>query len=565
FICDLTNKTLTQMVKFMDVKQACIETEKDIQKATARFEQMNEEAKEKLFRNMMLGLPGSDDAFTPEQVLTALKNYEGINAQKLKAHLFYFLKQVVPVAEACGLKMAIHPDDPPYPVLGLPRVVSTEQDALDIINSVPSVANGLCFCSGSYGARADNNLVSMIQRFSDNLHFLHLRNTKRDSEGNFYEADHLGGDTDMYAIVKEVVLMMKRRNISIPMRPDHGHQMLDDLKKKQDDLKKSLEDARKQVSRGFQELGVNFRLRLGGETFVKLKPIDLVRCLDSSKSIFLLKFNLRDTNKDNTAWLTLLKNSPMDSMACDVMLSYPSPDGHESTLAPATPFLIRIPLFRWPFWVSFAIIGGCLLVFVKNISTTEILRDPGITLLNRDAGSKSYWHQHAHPLSMARLQMSIWFFVIITAFVFLWSTTGSLAGVNATAFALMGISGGTTVISALISQKQEWLASERAPNAPTSGALTNWLIDLLSDEKGITIHRFQMLAWTLVLAVVFVNGVIIEYAMPVFTKELLGLMGISSGVYVGFKLKEGNVAAEETDSAPAVAKKKAVKTEGGAA
>jgi mannonate dehydratase len=206
-------------------------TEEDIQKATTRFEQMHDAEKEKLFRNMMLGLPGSDEAFTAEQVLTALKNYEGINTKQLQQHLFYFLKQVVPVAEACGLKMAIHPDDPPYPVLGLPRVVSTEQDALDIINSVPSVANGLCFCSGSYGARADNNLVSMIQRFSNNIHFLHLRNTKRDSEGNFYEADHLGGDTDMYAIVKEVVLMMKRRNVSIPMRPDHGHQMLDDLNK----------------------------------------------------------------------------------------------------------------------------------------------------------------------------------------------------------------------------------------------------------------------------------------------------------------------------------------------
>jgi mannonate dehydratase len=206
-------------------------SEEDIKKATARFGQMNEAEKEKLFRNMMLGLPGSDDAFTAEQVLAALKTYEGINAKQLQQHLFYFLKQVVPVAEACGLQMAIHPDDPPYPVLGLPRVVSTEQDALDIINSVPSVANGLCFCSGSYGARADNHLVSMIQRFSNNIHFLHLRNTKRDSDGNFYEADHLGGDTDMYDIVKEVVLMMKRRNISIPMRPDHGHQMLDDLNK----------------------------------------------------------------------------------------------------------------------------------------------------------------------------------------------------------------------------------------------------------------------------------------------------------------------------------------------
>ncbi len=190
---------------------------------------MNEEEKKKLFRNAMLGLPGSDDAFTAEQVLAALKTYEGINAKQLKQHLFYFLKQVVPVAEECGLQMAIHPDDPPYPVLGLPRIVSTEEDALDIIRAVPSVANGLCFCTGSFGARVDNHLVSMIQRFSDNIHFLHLRNTKRDEEGNFYEADHLAGDADMYAIVKEVVQMMKRRNISIPMRPDHGHQMLNDL------------------------------------------------------------------------------------------------------------------------------------------------------------------------------------------------------------------------------------------------------------------------------------------------------------------------------------------------
>lgn len=203
----------------------------EIEKAKGRLEQMTDAEKQKLFRNMMLGLPGSDDAFTPEQVLTALKTYEGINAKILQQHLFYFLKQVVPVAEACGLQMAIHPDDPPYPVLGLPRVVSTEQDALDIINSVPSKANGLCFCTGSFGARADNHLVSMIQRFSEHIHFLHLRNTKRDGEGNFYEADHLGGDTDMYAIVKEVVLMMKRRNAPIPMRPDHGHQMMDDLHK----------------------------------------------------------------------------------------------------------------------------------------------------------------------------------------------------------------------------------------------------------------------------------------------------------------------------------------------
>ena len=207
-------------------------TATEIENAKKHFSQMPEERKTILFGNMMLGLPGSDDAFTPEQVLTELKKYEGIDTKKLKQHLFYFLQQVVPVAEECGLKMAIHPDDPPYPVLGLPRIVSTEQDAADLINAVPSPANGLCFCTGSYGARADNDIPKMLKRFGDNVHFLHLRNTKRDAEGNFYEADHLAGDTDMYAVIKEVLEIQKRRNSSIPMRPDHGHQMLDDLKKK---------------------------------------------------------------------------------------------------------------------------------------------------------------------------------------------------------------------------------------------------------------------------------------------------------------------------------------------
>jgi mannonate dehydratase len=204
----------------------------DIEKGKKKFASMSEEEKKALFRNTMLGLPGSDDAFTPGQVLTALDTYKGIDAAKLKQHLAYFLQQVVPVAEKHGLKMAIHPDDPPYSILGLPRIVSTEQDAEYLLQAAPSPANGLCFCTGSYGARADNDLVKILKRFGDNVHFLHLRNTKRDSEGNFYEADHLAGDTDMYAIIKEVLLIMKRRNISLPMRPDHGHQMLDDLKKK---------------------------------------------------------------------------------------------------------------------------------------------------------------------------------------------------------------------------------------------------------------------------------------------------------------------------------------------
>jgi len=201
-------------------------------RAHERFGTMTAEQRTKLFSNMMLGLPGSDDAFTPEQVLTELKKYEGIDAAKLKEHLFYFLKQVVPVAEEYGLKMAIHPDDPPYSVLGLPRIMSTEQDAADLLAAVPSPANGLCFCTGSFGARKDNNIPAMLHRFGDHIHFLHLRNTKRDEEGNFYEADHLGGDTEMYDVIKEIVLLQRRRNISIPMRPDHGHQMLDDLKKK---------------------------------------------------------------------------------------------------------------------------------------------------------------------------------------------------------------------------------------------------------------------------------------------------------------------------------------------
>lgn len=207
-------------------------SEQEIARANERFGSMDKEQRAKLFNNMMLGLPGSDDAFTPEQVLTELKKYEGIDVAKLKEHLYYFLKEVVPVAEECGLKMAIHPDDPPYSVLGLPRIMSTEQDAADLLAAVPLPANGLCFCTGSFGARKDNNIPSMLKRFGDHIHFLHLRNTKRDEEGNFYEADHLAGDTEMYEVIKEIVLLQRRRNISIPMRPDHGHQMLDDLKKK---------------------------------------------------------------------------------------------------------------------------------------------------------------------------------------------------------------------------------------------------------------------------------------------------------------------------------------------
>ena len=203
----------------------------EISDAEKRLQSMTEAERDTLYKNALLGLPGSEERFTPEQILAALKTYEHINAKKLKQHLFYFLQQVVPVAEENDLRLAIHPDDPPYPLLGLPRIVSTEQDAKELLEAAPSPANGLCYCTGSYGVRADNDLPGIIKRLGDHIHFIHLRSTKRDAHGNFFEADHLGGDVDMYAVIKELILLMRRRKISLPMRPDHGHQMLDDLRK----------------------------------------------------------------------------------------------------------------------------------------------------------------------------------------------------------------------------------------------------------------------------------------------------------------------------------------------
>ncbi len=204
----------------------------EIAEVKSYYEGLDHEQKQLIKENILKGLPGSEIGYTLDEFRAMLKTYEGIDAKKLAEHLRLFLDAVTPVAEEVGIYLCIHPDDPPFSLYGLPRVVSTASDARRILSETPSHHNGLTFCTGSYGVRADNDLPAMVREFGDRIHFIHLRSTKRDAAGNFYEDNHLEGNVPMVEVIDEILKVQEKRGKSLPMRPDHGHQMLDDLHKK---------------------------------------------------------------------------------------------------------------------------------------------------------------------------------------------------------------------------------------------------------------------------------------------------------------------------------------------
>jgi mannonate dehydratase len=204
----------------------------ELERGQKYFEGLTADEKLKIERNIIAGLPGSEESFGLAEFLNALAAYDGIDEEKLFENLTAFLAEIMPVAEANGIKMVIHPDDPPYAIFGLPRIVSTAVQLEKLFSKVPSLSNGLCYCTGSLGVRADNDLVAILDQFKERVNFVHLRSTKRNEFGDFFEDNHLEGDVDMFAVVQKLVEIQQERNVSIPMRPDHGHRMLDDLKKK---------------------------------------------------------------------------------------------------------------------------------------------------------------------------------------------------------------------------------------------------------------------------------------------------------------------------------------------